>query len=200
MAEGQDLIGRVTRCSTRGFIGAVRLPEPEVPVFGGYCLAEAQTGASQVVGLIYDIGVEDDEFARQIATSDTAEPEQIADARQNRLVPVEFSALAIGYQRDGTYHYALPPQPPLTLAPIHRMSGDDLRSFTSRWDYLPLVLSARHLPSDELLAAALVEAARQRPQGERRRFLIEGGRACARLLGDDMVRVDNLLNSLRSAA
>lgn len=199
MTEAQDMIGRVTRCSTRGFVGAVRLPESELPVFGGYCLAEAQTGASQVVGLIYDISVEDDEFARQIATSESAAPEQIADARHNRLVPVEFSALAVGYRRQGSFHYSLPPQPPLTLAPVHRMPSEHVRAFTSSWDYLPLVLSARQVPVDELLVAALAEAARQRQDADRRRFLIEGGRACARLIGDDMVRVSNLLNSLRSA-
>lgn len=200
MSEEQHMIGRVTRCSTRGFVGAVRLPEPELPVFGGYCLAEAQSGASHVVGLIYDISVEDDEFARQIATTDSAAPEQIADARQNRLVPVEFSALAVGYRRQDNFYYSLPPQPPLSLAPVHRMPPEDVRAFTSSWDYLPLVLSARQVPVDELLVAALTEAANERQDSERRRFLIEGGRACARLLGEDMVRVSNLLNSLRSAA
>jgi len=57
-------IGRVTRCSTRGFVGAVRLPEPQWPVFGTFCRAEAQQGQSQVIGLIYDLSIEDDELAR----------------------------------------------------------------------------------------------------------------------------------------
>lgn len=200
MINDQQLIGRVTRCSTRGFVGALRVPEPDLPVFGGFCLAEAQAGASHVVGLIYDISVEDDEFARQIATAEDAAPEQIADARQNRLVPVEFSALAVGYRRGQDFYYSLPPQPPLTLAPVYRMAADALRLFTSHWDFLPLVLSARQIPADELLAAALLQAARQRPEDERRAFLVEGGRACTRLLGEDLVRVDNLLSGLRSAA
>ena len=85
----EDLIGRVTRCSTRGFVGAMRVPEPEVPAFGGFCLAEAQQGQSQVVGLIYDVSVGDDEFARQIASSETATAEQIADHQENRQDDVE---------------------------------------------------------------------------------------------------------------
>ncbi len=200
MTPDDGLIGRVTRCSTRGFVGALRLPEPDVPTFGGFCTAEAQGGASQVVGLIYDISVEDDEFARQIATTEAATAEQIADGQENRQVPVEFSALAVGYERQGTYHYTLPPQPPLTLAPVRRMPADAVRAFTSSWDYLPLILGASQIPADDLLAAALGEAARLRADRERRAFLIEGGRACTRLLGEDLVRLGNLLRSLGSAA
>lgn len=198
MAQDNRLIGRITRCSTRGFVGALRLPEPDVPTFGTFCLAEAQGGASQVVGLIYDISVEDDEFARQIATTDSATAEQIADGQENRQVPVEFSALAVGFEREGSYHYTIPPQPPLTLAPVHRMSAEAVRGFTSSWDYLPLIVGASQIPADDLLASALRGAARLRPESERRKFLIEAGRACTRLLSDDLVRLDNLLRVLGS--
>lgn len=200
MAQEDDLIGRVTRCSTRGFVGALRLPEPDVPTFGSFCVAEAQGGDSQVVGLIYDITVQDDEFARQIATTEAATAEQIADGQENRQVPVEFNAIAVGFERQGRYHYTLPPQPPLTLAPVHLMPAEAVREFTSSWDYLPLIVSASQIPADDLLAAALGEAARLRPQSERRGFLIESGRACARMLSEDLVRLDNLLRGLANAA
>lgn len=200
MTEEGQLIGRVTRCSTRGFVGAMRLPEPELPVFGGFCLAQAQNGASEVVAVIHDISIEDDEFARQIAASENATPEQIADGRENRQLPVEFSALAVGFQRDEVFHYGLPPQPPLTLAPVYTMSTAAVRAFSAQPDYLPLLLQAGDVANDELLAAALLQAARARPEDERRKFLIENGRACSRLLGQDMVRLNNLLNGLRSAA
>ncbi len=109
MTDKQGLIGRVTRCSTRGFVGAIRLPEPEIPVFGGFCLAEAQQGGSQVIGLIYDISIQDDEFARQMAATETAPAEVLADGQANRQVPVEFSALAVGYRVGEAFHQHLPP-------------------------------------------------------------------------------------------
>jgi hypothetical protein len=193
----EPLIGRVTRCSTRGFVGALRLPEPDIPTFGGYCLAEAQQGESQVVGLIYDISVPDDEFARQIASSETATAEQIADHQQNRQIPVEFSALAIGYRQGDSFQSGLPPQPPLPLAPIRPMASEDLVKFTSHFGFLQLLLSASQLPTDELLAAALSTAAAARPVDQRRTFLVEAGRRSSQLLGHDLVRLESLLASLR---
>jgi len=198
MTDKQGLIGRVTRCSTRGFVGAIRLPEPEIPVFGGYCLAEAQQGGSQVIGLIYDISIQDDEFARQMAATETAPAEVLADGQANRQVPVEFSALAVGYRVGEAFHQHLPPQPPLTLAPIYRMTPEDVRAFTTTFDFLPLVLSTPQLPADHLLAAALQTASEARPAAERRPFLIDAGRACARLMAGDLPQLQNLLRLLTS--
>jgi hypothetical protein len=196
MSDIQALIGRVTRCSTRGFVGAIRLPEPQIPVFGGFCQAEAQQGRSQVVGLIYDISIQDDEFARQMAATETAPAEVLADGQANRQVPVEFSALAVGYTIGQAFYHRLPPQPPLTLAPIHRMKPEDILAFTDHFDFLPLVLSAPQLPADLLLAAALQSAAEIRPEAQRRPFLIDAGRACARLMAGDLPQLQNLLRSL----
>lgn len=196
MTTGARFIGRVTRCSTRGFVGAVRLPEPEVPAFGAFCRAEAQQGQTQVVGLIYDISVEDDEFARQLAAAEALPPEQLADQQQNRQVPVEYSALAVGYQRDGRYFYALPPQPPLTLASIEAMSEEEVRAFTERLDFLPLILSAQQVPVDDLVVAALRTAAGLRPSSQRRAYLVEAGRALARLAGNDLPRLERMLSHL----
>ena len=195
MIDTQD-IGRVTRCSTLGFVGAVRLPEPDVPAFGTFCLAEAQQGQSQVIGLIYDLSIEDDEFARQIAATDDVPQEIIADGRAHRQVPVEFSALAVGYHNEIGYFQSLPPQPPLTLAPIRRMAPEDLRAFSQRLDFLPLVLAASQVPSETLLVAALQTMARSRPESERRGFLVAAGRACARLMHHDLARLEDLLKGL----
>ena len=196
MEEVHAMIGRVTRCSTRGFVGAVRLPEPDLPSFGAFCQTEAQHGHSQVIGLIYDISIEDDEFARQMATAENLSPEQFSDHQYNRQVPVEFSALAIGYQRDDQFHYNLPPQPPLTLAPIRTLTPAERMAFTQRLDFIPLILSAPNLPVDDLLMAALRQAAQDRSGVERKRFLLQAGRECARLLDRDLSRLHVVVRGL----
>lgn len=196
MEEVHAMIGRVTRCSIRGFVGAVRLPEPDLPSFGAFCKAEAQQGHSQVIGLIYDISIEDDEFARQMAAAENLSPEQISDHQYNRQVPVEFSALAIGYQRDDQFHYNLPPQPPLTLAPIRALTPAERMAFTQRLDFIPLILSAPNLPVDDLLTAALRQAAQDRSGIDRKRFLLQAGRECARLLDRDLSRLHVVVRGL----
>ena len=190
-------IGRVTRCSTRGFVGAVRLPEPEWPVFGTYCQAEAQQGRSHVIGLIYDLSIEDDELARQLAASESLSPEQLADSQINRQVPVEYRALAIGYRNGDGFVQSLPPQPPLTLAPIHRLSPADVRQFTGHLEFLKLILAVPEIPVDDLLAAALQAAAAVRPENERRVYLVSAAAECARLVGRDLTRLESLVRSLR---
>jgi hypothetical protein len=197
MTPDERAIGRVTRCSTRGFVGAVRLPEPEWPVFGTFCRAEAQRGRSQVIGLIYDLLIEDDELARQLAATESLSPEQLADSQVNRQVPVEYRALAVGYRNGERFVHALPPQPPLTLAPIHRLSGADVRKFTAQLGFLKLIIAVEEIPADDLLAAALQMAAAVRPQSERRAYLVEAAAECARLLGHDLTRLESLMRSLR---
>ncbi len=198
MVDNEPLIGRVTRCSTRGFVGAVRLPEPEMPTFGTFCRTEAQQGKSRVIGLIYDISIEDDEFARQLASAEAPPVEQLADHQANRQVPVEYSALAVGYHDDDGFHYNLPPQPPLTLAPVHPLGAEEIAEFTERLDFLALILSALQVPVDELLIAALRNAASLRSGEDRENFLHQAGRTCARLLADDLTRLERVLLGLQS--
>jgi len=197
MTEDDRPIGRVTRCSTRGFVGAVRLPEPQWPVFGTFCRAEAQQGQSQVIGLIYDLSIEDDELARQLAASEAIRPEQLADSQANRQVPVEYRALAVGYLTGGGFTQSLPPQPPLTLAPVHRLSEAQVRTFTERLDFLPLMLGVPEIPVDDLMAAALKSAAAVRPESERRGYLVRAAAEVARLVGRDLTRLESLLRAVR---
>jgi hypothetical protein len=189
-------IGRVTRCSTRGFVGALRAPEPELPVFGGFCKAPAQRGKSFVIGVIYNISIEDDELTRQMAAVDHPFEEELADQQYLRQVPIEYEALSIGYQTEGDYYYALPPQPPLALSPIQPMTEEEVSQFTQQLEFIPIILSTPSLPVDDLLAACLRSAASVRSSHEKTTFLVQAGKFCARLLADDLTRLDNLIRNL----
>lgn len=199
MDEETRMIGRVTRCSTRGFVGAMRLPEPDVPVFGSFCWADAQGGESQVIGLVYDISIEDDEFARQMAIVEDLPPEQLQDSRSARSVPVEFSAIAVGYRTDGNYIQSLPPQPPMSFAPVNTMPAEEIRAFTERLEFLPILFEAGQIPSADLTVASLRLAADLQPESRRRAFLIQAGRTVAAWLGDDLGQTERLLSKLNPA-
>ena len=196
MSKKPVLIARVTRCSTRSFVGASRLPEPDVPTFGSFCKASAQRGQSEVIGLIFDIRIEDDDLARQIAIATDPPQEQLADNRFTRLIPIEISCLAVGYRIADQYAYSVPPQPPMTLDDVHALGSEEVREFTTSLDFIPLVFGTPGVPVDELLAATLKQAAHARPERERRSFLIEAGRECARQIAADMPRLERLVRSL----
>jgi hypothetical protein len=196
-ASDARLIGRVTRCSIQGFAGGIRMTEPDMPAFGALCRAPAQGGRSQVIGLIYEISIEDDDLARQLAASDVPREEIRLDQQFVRPIPIEIRALSVGYHDGDGYIYDLPPQPPNTLADILSLPPDEVRQFTASLDFLPLVLAAPQLPTDSLLAAAFRLAAQARPESERRAFMVSAGRECARLLSSDLSRVHNLVRSLQ---
>ena len=115
-----ETIGRLLRSSTAGYVFGCSVPEPEVPLFGAFVKAPAQRGQTEVIGLIYDITIEDDPFVRQmVATPDLPEA-YVEDQRVNRQVPIEVSVLAVGYRNHAGFQHALPPQPPITLDRISR--------------------------------------------------------------------------------
>src|SRR5260370_38912488 len=94
-------IGRLLRSSTTGFVFGCLVPEPDVPRFGDFVKAPAQRGRTNVLGLIYDIVIEDDPFVRQMVATRDLDEAYILDQRENRQVPLEGSLLSIGNDSGG---------------------------------------------------------------------------------------------------
>jgi hypothetical protein len=199
MSEPSGPIGRITRCSTQAFTGAVRPSALALPAFGAFCHAQDPSGEVRVIGVIYDIRIEDDPLARQMAALEDLPAEQLADAQQNRQAPIEFSALTVGFSQGEQYSFGLPPQPPLTLAPVHLLQGQALLQFTEQAGFARLILSSPNVPAEQLLAAALRVAVQARAEGERQRYLLAAGRSIARLLAGELPRLEQVLGALRQA-
>jgi hypothetical protein len=193
--ESNIILGRVTRCSTRGFAGAYPLQGKVIPSFGAFCAAPYQ-GGGEVIGTIYDINIEDDPLARQLASLDEVPKEQILDSQKNRQIPVEFSVLSLGYHDDGRMYQTLPPRPPLTLEPIRLLPGSELIAFTENYRFLHSIAQAPSLPIDDLLIACVIEASKARPESNRKRYMIGAGRMLARILARDLHRLEQILSSL----
>lgn len=191
-------IGRLLRSATSGFTFGCSVPEPAVPTFGAFVKAPAQGGQTDVIGLVYDIVIEDDPFVRQmVATPDLPEA-YIQDQRQNRQVPIEVSVLAVGYGNGSGLNYALPPQPPVTLDRVELCTEQEVRAFTESFDFFRLILAARDAPVDELLAVSIQQAAALRPLEDQRHYLMAASRELARLLAHDLQRLETLLRRIQS--
>ena len=206
-------VGRVLRAGTRGFVVGCAAMQSDrstgfieaIPAFGSLVRAEGQTSGSGTYGLIYNISVEDDPFVRQLISAELRDKEVILDDRGNRRVPIEVSVLAVGVavRRPApaggeNIRHCLPAYPPMTLDWLYQCSDEEMRAFTTRFDYFRLVLEAREVPTDELLAASLRAAVASRPEEEQETFLTEAGRELARLLSSDPVRLEGLLRRLRN--
>lgn len=152
-------IGRLLRAGTTGFIAGCRVNQLSVPSFGALVRAPLGDGY-QVYGLIHDIHIDDDGLVRQLVTADGVSEEVMKDNRERRIVPVEMSVLAVGYEQDGKVHHLLPPRPPLSLDVIYACDEKETVRFTSagRFGYFRHILNGKELPIGEVLAAHLMQA------------------------------------------
>lgn len=152
-------IGRLLRAGTTGYIAGCRVSQLTVPAFGALVSAPLEDGY-QVYGLIHDIHIDDDGLVRQLVTADNVSDEVMRDNRERRIVPVEMSVLAVGYEQDGKVFHLLPPRPPLSLDVIYLCDEKELAKFTStgRFGYFRHILRATEIPIGEVLSAHLQHA------------------------------------------
>jgi hypothetical protein len=150
-------IGRLLRAGTTGFIAGCSVSQFEAPAFGA--LVRAPLGDHyQVYGLIYDIHIDDDGLVRQLVTADNVSAEVMRDNRERRIVPVEMSVLAVGFEQDGKIPHLLPPRPPLSLDVIFACDDKEIVNFTKTFGYFRHILNAQEAPVGELIAAHIQQA------------------------------------------
>jgi hypothetical protein len=195
-------IGKLLRSSTAGCVVGCKVSQISVPAFGGMVSIPLDNdGNNQVIGLIYDIHIDDDGLVRQIVTAESVSEDIIQDNRANRSVPVEVSVLYIGYLKGDIVRHLLPPRPPLTLDSIFTCSQEDIRKFTNsgHFGYFRLILRAQDLPVAEILAAHLEDAARAHRQVKNLIWAGEAVREIITLLRDDYPSLMSVLGSLADA-
>jgi hypothetical protein len=149
-------IGRILRASTTGFAVGCRVGQLSVPAFGGLVRARPLDQREAIYGLIYDMLIDDDPLVRRLVLAESPRPSAIQDQRENRILPVEMSVMAVGYALNGRIHHTLPPRPPLNLDPVELVSNPaEVRTFTDDLGYLRLILRAvgTPVPVDQLLVA-----------------------------------------------
>ena len=154
-------IGRLLRAGTTGFIAGCRVNQLSVPSFGALVRAPLGEGY-QVYGLIHDIHIDDDVLVKQLVTADHVSEEVMKDNRERRIVPVEMSVLAVGYEQDGKVHHLLPPRPPLSLDVIYLCDENDLVRFTQKLGYFRHILNSKDAPVGEVIAAHIQQAGKAR--------------------------------------
>ncbi|MBN1488065.1 MAG: hypothetical protein JW981_10515 [Anaerolineae bacterium] len=194
-------IGSVLSADIRGFVVASRIPEPDVPTFGTFVNAPIQQAQASVIGIVYDIRLEPDPFLRGIAATVNEADEQyrevIADQREVRLLPVEISAISVGYRDNEGYQPGLPPQPPMLLHQITVCTKEEVNELTQKPDFLHILLESRDVPADELIITVLQRTARLRPEQEREQYLLSAARYLARYLGKDPLRLGAILERIQ---
>jgi hypothetical protein len=198
-------IGRVLSSSATGFLFGCIDSTVGSPTLGAFVQAAAGGAGDsgmRVVGIIADIRVVDDTFARQLVSGD-AKAEYIREQRERRLTPLEVSVLHGGYSLpEGGYRHRLPPRPPAALEEVIPSAAEDIRAFLKgahggwRFAFLSLLIAAG--ASNEMVAECVWQAAAAQPPDPENRFIQEAARELARLLAGDLQRLYSLLPQLNS--
>ncbi len=192
-----EMIGRLLRSATSGFVVGCRVSQLEAPSFGALVRVPLG-GKAQVYGLIYDIHVDDDGLVRQLVTAEGVDEAIIADNRVNRNVPLEMSVLAVGYAEAGRISHLLPPRPPLSLDMIYLCDAAEIRQFTAagRFGYFRHILRAANLPVGELLAAHLQQARAAHLAARDTAWMVRATQELITLLRDDYPALMAVLGAL----
>jgi hypothetical protein len=150
-------IGRLLRAGTRGFVAGCRVNQLNAPSFGA--LVRAPLGDDyQIFGILHDIHIDDDGLVRQLVTADNVSEAVMHDNRVNRIVPVEMSVLAVGYEQEGKIFHLLPPRPPLSLDVIYLCGEKDIVRFTEKFGYFRHMVNNKEIPVGEVVAAHIFQA------------------------------------------
>jgi hypothetical protein len=189
-------IGRLLRAGISGFTAGCRVNQLSVPSFGALVRAPLGDGY-QVYGLIHDIHIDDDGLVRQLVTADGVSDEVMKDNRERRIVPVEMSVLAVGYEQDGKVHHLLPPRPPLSLDVIYLCEDKDMVRFTAagRFGYFRHILNGKDVPVGEVLAAHILQAGKARGV-ESAKWIESATQEVITLLRDDYPTLMSVLGAL----
>ena len=187
-------IGRLLRAGTTGFIAGCRVNQLSVPSFGALVRAPLGDGY-QVYGLIHDIHIDDDGLVRQLVTADGVSEEVMRDNRERRIVPVEMSVLAVGYEQDGKVHHLLPPRPPLSLDVIYACDEKEIARFTERFGYFRHILNGKDVPVGEVVAAHILQAGKARGV-DGSRWIESATQEVITLLRDDYPTLMSVLGAL----
>lgn len=196
-------IGRVLSSSAVGFLVGCVETGTGSPALGAFMqVASGSSGDSglRIIGVVTDIRVVDDAFARQLVAGD-ATATYIGEQRKLRLTPLEVNVLHAGYVLpEGEVRHRLPPRPPSALEGVQPAPPEDIRAFLKnprggwRFAFLSLLVAAG--ASNEVLAECVWQAAAAQPPDPQNRFIQEAARELTRLLAGDLQRLYSLLPQL----
>ena len=161
---------------------------------------QADTEQACAIGVVADIRVVDDAFARQLVAGD-AKADYIQEMRDRRLTPLEVRTLHAGYiLPSGDILHRLPPQPPSALEAVHACDAERVRAFLrdarGGWNFSFLSILIAAGASNEVLAECVWQAAAAQPADPAGRFRQEAARELTRLLSVDLQRLYSLLPQL----
>jgi len=170
----------------------------EAPPLG--CLVKTQSKPGDIYGVVYDVETQSLEPGRRVvARGEKLESKDevfAANPQLSRLLATDFKVLVVGQAEGRGWHYYLPPRSASIHSFVYACTPEEVRGFTQSLDFLSLLVNARILvPVDEVVGSCLRYAGLTYTDPDE--FLVKAGKELARLLSNDINRLNSLLKRLR---
>lgn len=169
-----------------------------LPALGS--LVKTDSGALGLYGVVCHATTQGLEPGRRAIARGKDAPSEEAVFQANpqlaRLLKSEFTTIVVGFKNDASYRHYLPPRPARIHAFVHSCTPTEVQEFSSKLNFIGLILKAEtNIPAEELIAAVLREMAAVQP--DREDFLCQAGRELARLLSKDYGQLKSILERIR---
>jgi hypothetical protein len=170
---------------------------PVVPRFGSFIKIDSTEQALQIIAVVYDVTTgPQDSLHKPVAMRMSREQLRVQQPQIFALLQTQINCAVVGYAHRGQYHCSLPPLPAQVHDFVYQASADELARVTDNLDFVRLITRVTSSPNDELVIAAIHEAASARKN--KYDFLVQSGRALAQAFGDDYSRLSAALTKLNS--
>jgi hypothetical protein len=114
----------------------------------------------------------------------------------SKLLKSQFTAVVVGYKKDGRIHQHLSPQPARIHSFVYLCPPEEVDEFSKSFTFLNILLNTvGPIPLEELIDAALRQMSRV--QKDSRAFMVAAGKELANLLSSNIARLKNILERLK---
>ena len=155
-------------------------------------------GEHPVYGVVHEIAtLSMDPTRHPIARGEDEETEDgvyLSNPQLSRLLLTQVRSVVVGHRSNGDVRRHLAPVPPRIHSFVYQCGHEELATFTTSLDFLPILLAAPIDATDEVIAYFLRGASEC--HAEPGVFLVEAGQSLAVLLGAELQRLNNLLRRL----
>lgn len=170
------------------------------PRFGSFIRVDSPENALSLFAVVYDVITGPPDNVHKPSALGLSR-EQLREEQPHifSLLKTQIHAQIVGFREEGKgeniiYQY-LPPQPPEVHDFVYAAGVEETIALTEDFEFLRLLTQVNAPPADELIAAAIREAARARSQSER--YLVEAGRAITQLFRSDYEHMLAVVRKIR---
>jgi hypothetical protein len=167
------------------------------PQFGSFLKSRSEDRGLTVYGVVYDIVTgPQDQLHKPAALQKTRSQLKKEQPQIFLLLKTEWLVAPVAYRLSGRCCGGLPPLPPEVHDFVYPLEPEELAEASENLEFLRMLLLVPGVPSDELLAAAVRNAAESRHNDYK--YLVDAGQQISRLLKDDYERLGSVLKRIRT--